>query len=122
MFAMPQHQQQVYDFDKWASHRSTRRYLRHVLGMFNSRIVAGLQFPLTFIGTTATLLCIYETLLTQVRATLSFMYRLTHHHTTGPAAWVGPRAAHQQPGRLQPVISRPFPPAGLPHQRQLRPL
>ena len=50
----------MYGFDNWAAHRSTRRYLRHFLGLFVSRIVAGLRTPLLLIALESTLVCSYE--------------------------------------------------------------
>lgn len=32
----------MYDFDAWAAHRSVKRYWRHFIGLFRSRIVAGI--------------------------------------------------------------------------------
>src|SRR6476469_9848692 len=51
---------QVYAFDNWAAHRSTRRYLRHFLGIFSSRIVSGLRWPLLLVALEATCVCLYE--------------------------------------------------------------
>ena len=31
---------QVFDFERWKTHRSSSRYLRHVLGIFDSKIVS----------------------------------------------------------------------------------
>ncbi|KAI3434596.1 hypothetical protein D9Q98_002665 [Chlorella vulgaris] len=50
----------VYAFDNWAAHRSTRRYLRHFLGIFSSRIVSGLRWPLLLVALEATCVCLYE--------------------------------------------------------------
>ncbi len=33
---------QVFDFERWKTHRSSSRYLRHVLGMRDSKIVSDL--------------------------------------------------------------------------------
>ncbi|EFN57333.1 hypothetical protein CHLNCDRAFT_57457, partial [Chlorella variabilis] len=54
-----------YSFANWAAHRSTRRYLRHFLGIFSSRIVSGLRWPLGLVALEATLVCTYEAFLTQ---------------------------------------------------------
>lgn len=53
----------VYDFPNWAAHRSTKRYLRHFLGIFSSRIVANLGAPLLLVALEATFVCTYEALL-----------------------------------------------------------
>lgn len=39
---------QVFDFPRWASHRSTRRYVRHMSGMLSSRIVRALAAPMLY--------------------------------------------------------------------------
>ena len=39
----------VFDFSSWAAHRSTTRYIRHVSGIFKSRLVRGLAAPLIFV-------------------------------------------------------------------------
>jgi hypothetical protein len=40
---------QVFDFERWKKHRSSSRYLRHALGIFESRIVSGLAQPLAYV-------------------------------------------------------------------------
>jgi predicted membrane chloride channel (bestrophin family) len=40
----------VFTFERWAAHRSTRRYSRHMGGMLQSRIVRGLAAPLLYVG------------------------------------------------------------------------
>lgn len=50
----------VYNFQAWAAHRSTQRYLRHFMGLFRSRIVSGLRVPLLLIALESTLVCAYE--------------------------------------------------------------
>ena len=52
-----------FTFSRWASHRSTSRYIRHMLGLFNSSIVRGLAQPLLSVGGIASLVCIYEDVL-----------------------------------------------------------
>ncbi len=56
---------QNYSFENWAAHRSTRRYLRHFLGIFSSRIVSGLRWPLGLVALEATAVCLYEAFLKQ---------------------------------------------------------
>lgn len=51
-----------FTFDRWASHRSTARYVRHMLGIFQSSIVRGLAQPLFSVASIATIVCTYETL------------------------------------------------------------
>ncbi|PSC75195.1 UPF0187 chloroplastic [Micractinium conductrix] len=53
----------VYTFESWASHRSTKRYLRHFMGILNSRILSGLRVPLLLIALEATAVCAYESAL-----------------------------------------------------------
>lgn len=55
----------TFNFQRWAFHRSTDRYTRHMLGIFQSRIVRGLAAPLLSAGATATLVCLYEEALRQ---------------------------------------------------------
>lgn len=52
-----------FTWERWASHRSTWRYLRHMRGIFKSSIVRGLQQPLLYVGSLATMVCFYEQLL-----------------------------------------------------------
>ncbi|KAL4853499.1 hypothetical protein ACK3TF_005521 [Chlorella vulgaris] len=49
-----------FTFRRWAFHRSTSRYVRHMSGIFQSRIVRGLAQPLLSVGGTATAVCLYE--------------------------------------------------------------
>lgn len=51
----------VFDFDRWEKHRSTSRYLRHIKGLPESRLVRGLAPPLLYVISLATALGIYET-------------------------------------------------------------
>lgn len=53
----------MYTFEDWAQHRSTHRYLRHVLKMPASRVVRSLMGPTCAIAGLAVLLGIYESLL-----------------------------------------------------------
>ena len=48
------HFRTTFDFQRWAAHRSTRRYLRHVFGMTNSRVLQGLAGPLLFYAALST--------------------------------------------------------------------
>ncbi|PSC74666.1 UPF0187 chloroplastic [Micractinium conductrix] len=48
---------------RWAFHRSTDRYWRHLAGIFQSRIGRQLFVPLSCAGGTAAAICAYETLL-----------------------------------------------------------
>jgi hypothetical protein len=52
----------VFDFERWKTHRSSSRYLRHVLGIGESRIVQGLAAPLAYVMTLATGVAVYHTL------------------------------------------------------------
>lgn len=54
---------QTFDFDQWAAHRSTNRYLRHVKGAAASRIARGLAGPLAYVAVISLSVCIYETAL-----------------------------------------------------------
>ncbi|KAL4421772.1 hypothetical protein ABPG77_009755 [Micractinium sp. CCAP 211/92] len=51
------HFRTVFDHDRWAAHRSTRRYVRHALGMFKSRMVRGLAAPLLYICGLSIVIC-----------------------------------------------------------------
>ncbi|GAB4816433.1 hypothetical protein N2152v2_003479 [Parachlorella kessleri] len=51
----------VFDFNRWAVHRSSSRYLRHMLGIFNSRLIKGLAAPLVYVVGLATAVAAYET-------------------------------------------------------------
>ncbi|PRW33278.1 UPF0187 chloroplastic [Chlorella sorokiniana] len=53
----------MYDFDAWAAHRSVKRYWRHFIGLFRSRIVAGIALPILLVFLEATGVCWYETAL-----------------------------------------------------------
>jgi hypothetical protein len=53
---------QVFDFDRWKKHRSSSRYLRHVLGLFDSKVFQGLSKPLAYVMTLATGVALYHTL------------------------------------------------------------
>lgn len=53
----------VFTFENWAAHRSERRYKRHVLQLFQSRIVRGLLPPLVTLTGIATFVAVYQTLL-----------------------------------------------------------
>jgi ion channel-forming bestrophin family protein len=52
----------VFDFDYWANHRSTSRYLFHMITLLNSRIIRSLGAPIAWIMTIATLICAEHTL------------------------------------------------------------
>ncbi|KAI3425146.1 hypothetical protein D9Q98_008917 [Chlorella vulgaris] len=52
----------VFDFERWKTHRSSSRYLRHVLGIFESRVFRGLAAPLGYVMTLATGVALYHTL------------------------------------------------------------
>lgn len=49
-----------FTYEKWAKHRSTSRYARHVLTIPVSNVVRGLVVPLVTVGSIATALCTYE--------------------------------------------------------------
>ncbi|PSC74369.1 UPF0187 chloroplastic [Micractinium conductrix] len=51
------HFRTVFDHNRWAAHRSTRRYVRHVLGMTSSRMVRGLAAPLFFVAGISAAVC-----------------------------------------------------------------
>lgn len=53
----------VFTFKNWAAHRSTKRYSRHLLTLFGSRIFRGLLWPLLVVTAVSTALASYETLL-----------------------------------------------------------
>ncbi|KAL4514754.1 hypothetical protein Ndes2437A_g06840 [Nannochloris sp. 'desiccata'] len=44
----------VFDFDRWAAHRSTTRYTRHMSGIFTSRMIRGLAPTLSFVAALST--------------------------------------------------------------------
>lgn len=48
------HFRTTFNFNRWASHRSTKRYVRHVFGMAQSRVLRGLTAPLLFVAGLAT--------------------------------------------------------------------
>lgn len=52
----------VFTHEDWFKHRSTGRYKRHITGIFDSRIVRSLTWPVTFVLVNCTLLTVYETL------------------------------------------------------------
>ncbi|KAI8103355.1 hypothetical protein M9435_004694 [Picochlorum sp. BPE23] len=53
----------VFDFENWAEHRATTRYLRHISGIFDSRLVRGLSTPLVSVAMLATVVAIGHELL-----------------------------------------------------------
>lgn len=52
----------TFDFDRWAAHRSTNRYQRHVISMLSSRLVVSLAQPLLFIAGVSTAVAGFHTL------------------------------------------------------------
>lgn len=62
-FRFPLVQLLNFTFDRWASHRSSARYIRHMLGIFQSSIVKGLAQPLISVAGVSTAVCLYEDLL-----------------------------------------------------------
>ncbi len=60
-----QRQLSTFTFDRWAEHRSTSRYNRHVIGIFKSSIFRGLAQPMVTVGLIASLVCGYESALSQ---------------------------------------------------------
>eukprot|EP00884_Botryococcus_braunii_P014320 jgi/Botrbrau1/2288/Bobra.101_2s0111.1 len=50
----------VFGFEEWQRHRSTGRYLRHIVGLLHSRIVWGLAWPISFLSAVAFIVCCYE--------------------------------------------------------------
>eukprot|EP01025_Chloroclados_australasicus_P059768 TRINITY_DN7577_c0_g2_i4.p1 TRINITY_DN7577_c0_g2~~TRINITY_DN7577_c0_g2_i4.p1 ORF type:complete len:237 (-),score=16.68 TRINITY_DN7577_c0_g2_i4:63-773(-) len=57
-----QYRRALFTHERWASHRSTTRYLRHLQGIFRSRIVYGLLKPVAAVTFVAALFCTYFTL------------------------------------------------------------
>lgn len=53
----------TFTFERWADHRSTKRYTRHVMSLFQSSIIRGLARPLLSVAGVSTLVCMYEDLL-----------------------------------------------------------
>jgi hypothetical protein len=51
----------VFTFADWASHRSTRRYGRHLRGLLTSRIIYGLGTPIATVMAIATAVCAAST-------------------------------------------------------------
>ncbi|PRW33726.1 UPF0187 chloroplastic [Chlorella sorokiniana] len=54
------HMRSVFDFDLWKKHRSSSRYLRHIVGLGESRIVSGLMAPLTYVMTLSLAVACYN--------------------------------------------------------------
>jgi predicted membrane chloride channel (bestrophin family) len=52
----------VFDFEYWANHRSTSRYLFHMISLFNSRIIRSLGAPIAWVISIATVVCAEHTL------------------------------------------------------------
>ncbi|GAB4817996.1 hypothetical protein N2152v2_005042 [Parachlorella kessleri] len=50
----------VFDHDRWVAHRSPSRYLRHTLGLFQSRMLLGMAPPLLYVLGVATFVCGYQ--------------------------------------------------------------
>lgn len=65
-----QRQLSSFTFDRWAEHRSTSRYNRHIVGIFNSSIVKGLAQPMVTVGAIASIVCAYESALSRGDGTL----------------------------------------------------
>jgi hypothetical protein len=60
-FALHSTPLQHFDHDKWARHRCTNRYWRHLkTGLLTSRIVKGLAGPLNYVGLIAFAVSSYE--------------------------------------------------------------
>lgn len=53
----------TFDFQRWAAHRSTHRYFRHMMGIPASRMIQSLAWPLMFIGGISTALATTYTLI-----------------------------------------------------------
>ena len=53
----------VFDFENWAEHRATSRYMRHISGIFKSRLVYGLATPLISVSILAVLVAVGHELL-----------------------------------------------------------
>lgn len=51
---------QVFDFALWKKHRSSSRYLRHILGLPSSRIVFGLAGPLLYVLSLSLAVAVYN--------------------------------------------------------------
>ncbi|KAL3144529.1 hypothetical protein ABBQ32_004262 [Trebouxia sp. C0010 RCD-2024] len=54
------HMRTVFDFERWASHRSSQRYLQHITGIPRSRIIRGLRVPLICVFIFATCVATWE--------------------------------------------------------------
>lgn len=52
--------QELFTHERWAKHRSTQRYARHVAGTVQSRVLAGLAQPLGGVAAFAASICLYE--------------------------------------------------------------
>lgn len=50
----------VFGFERWAAHRSTLRYYRHIQGIFSSRTVRALMPPLAYFAGISTLAGVYS--------------------------------------------------------------
>jgi putative membrane protein len=53
----------VFDFENWTEHRATSRYMRHISGIFQSRLVYGLSGPLLWVACFAVIVAIGHELL-----------------------------------------------------------
>ena len=53
----------VFDFENWTEHRATSRYMRHISGIFQSRLVYGLSGPLLWVACFAVLVAVGHELL-----------------------------------------------------------
>lgn len=59
---------QVFDYERWKMHRSSSRYLRHVAGLPDSRIAAGLVKPLAYVASVSLAVMAYNLLVEVTRA------------------------------------------------------
>lgn len=51
----------IFDFVRWGTHRNTRRYARHVSGLWRSGIIRSLRSPLLFVFFSSLSLVLYHT-------------------------------------------------------------
>ncbi|KAK9804786.1 hypothetical protein WJX72_005412 [[Myrmecia] bisecta] len=52
----------VFTFEGWKEHRSINRYIKHMVGLLESRIVRCLMLPICYVAVLSLVLCTYETL------------------------------------------------------------
>ena len=52
-----------FNWERWTSHQSSSRYVRHMLAIFQSNIIRRLAHPLLSVAGVSTIICMYEDLL-----------------------------------------------------------